>query len=273
MIALACTIWRPGFGDSDAYIPPIYAVNEATVDDDIIDPRVYSETLGLNMFDIINKMRKEGDLPVRALNWNSNWNNLLFKVATDYSKAVFDLPQAPYLSERYAEMDESGAYLDHEIKVFKFPELDSSVYNALPTINGGGKSETITDVSIAVYKAGDGNVYFAQAIARKIANGKFSTALEKSTAWGQKGTDLVNMYRGAAKLVWSDTLHSLCFDHSNAMAKGTQPIALYNEADLLTQIKLKVAVTATAVAENIAVSIVTPISNTNNVDAVNDAFK
>jgi len=37
VITLACTIWRPGFGDSDAYVPATYAVNEDTVDDDIID--------------------------------------------------------------------------------------------------------------------------------------------------------------------------------------------------------------------------------------------
>ena len=90
--------------------------------------------------------------------------------------------------------------------------------------------------------------------------------------------DLTNLYRASInmpKLVWSDSLQSLCFDHANAMAKGTQSIALYNAAELLAQVKLKVegATAAATVAENIAVSVVTPTSNTVNTDAVNDAFK
>ena len=105
VITLACTIWRPGFGDSDAYVPATYAVNESTVDDDIIDRQVYSENLGLDMFDLVNKVRTSGDLPVNSLTWNSNWSNIVFKVAFDYSNKAFDIPSATYLSAKYTEMD------------------------------------------------------------------------------------------------------------------------------------------------------------------------
>ena len=122
VIALACTIWRPGFGDSDAYVPATYAVNESTVDDDIIDRQVYSENLGLDMFDLVNKVRTSGDLPVNSLTWNSNWSNIVFKVAYDYSNKAFDAPSATYLASKYTEMDALAAYLDHDIKVYQLPE-------------------------------------------------------------------------------------------------------------------------------------------------------
>jgi len=70
------------------------------------------------MFYFVNKARTSGDLPVNSLTWNSDWSNIVFKVASDYSNKAFDIPSATYLASKYTEMDAFGAYLDHDIKVY-----------------------------------------------------------------------------------------------------------------------------------------------------------
>ena len=128
---------------------------------------------------------------------------------------------------------------------------------------------TQTHTSIAVYR-NDGRVYFAQAIARKIESGLFTTRDQKSKAWGSKGTVLTNVYRtslGQPEILWSDTLHQICMEHSTAMGEGTVPFG-HDNFDYRWDLIVKRMTGATGVAENVAYNQVAPTS-----DAVDEAIR